>query len=203
MRFQSRRFNPGTPIPPLLHHQMKENCVKMQEVSIGLPRLQPMQLACKENVVLSQGGTALRPRKTLVPPPQVGTQLEVNGECLSIAALPTPQPEQTTTFELARPSTSAPGESGSAAVEQGTIMRGDQQQHQQQEQCYVWGPASTSPIPSLKWADSQELWREMRAKDVSRPAPEAELRLKHPSILPNMRIILLDWLMEVHVCECV
>lgn len=53
------------------------------------------------------------------------------------------------------------------------------------------------PIPQLSWANSRELWIEMRAKDVSKAAPEVELRSLHPGILPTMRTILLDWLMEV------
>lgn len=56
-----------------------------------------------------------------------------------------------------------------------------------------------SPLPQLAWANSGELWVHMRAKDVSKTAPEQELQLLHPGILPSMRTILLDWLMEVCV----
>lgn len=53
------------------------------------------------------------------------------------------------------------------------------------------------PLPRLNWANSRELWAAMRAKDVSKTAPEQELRSLHPGILPSMRTILFDWLMEV------
>ena len=58
-------------------------------------------------------------------------------------------------------------------------------------------PTPTSPLPSLQWVRSADLWRTMRSKDVSKAAPEAELRLHHPGILSSMRVILLDWMMEV------
>ena len=55
----------------------------------------------------------------------------------------------------------------------------------------------SSPLPQLGWANSVSLWMQMRAKDVSKAAPEQELCLLHPGILPSMRTILFDWLMEV------
>ncbi|CAI8014745.1 G1/S-specific cyclin-E1 [Geodia barretti] len=55
------------------------------------------------------------------------------------------------------------------------------------------------PLPQLSWANPRELWTEMRAKDVCQTAPEEELQSRHPGILPTMRTILFDWLMEV--CE--
>lgn len=58
------------------------------------------------------------------------------------------------------------------------------------------GPTFT-PLPTLQWAQSTDLWRRMRAKDITRVAPETELRLQHPGILPSMRVILFDWMMEV------
>jgi len=60
-------------------------------------------------------------------------------------------------------------------------------------------PVNVSPLPHLPWAQSDDLWKTMRSKDVSKAAPEAELRLRHPEILPSMRVILLDWMMEVGV----
>jgi hypothetical protein len=57
--------------------------------------------------------------------------------------------------------------------------------------------SSSSPLPSLTWTDSTALWQQMRQKDTCVPAPEAELRTRHPSILPSMRTILLDWMLEV------
>ncbi len=55
----------------------------------------------------------------------------------------------------------------------------------------------STPLPHLQWVRSADLWRTMRSKDSTKAAPEAELRLHHPEILSNMRIILLDWIMEV------
>ena len=52
-------------------------------------------------------------------------------------------------------------------------------------------------LPALSWTDSAALWQNMRAKDSCKPAPEADLHLRHPSILPSMRTILLDWMLEV------
>lgn len=56
-----------------------------------------------------------------------------------------------------------------------------------------------APLPKLAWANSAELWKQMRDKDTVNIAPETDLRLRHPGIVPNMRTILLDWMMEV--CE--
>lgn len=54
-----------------------------------------------------------------------------------------------------------------------------------------------SPLPKLSWANFGTLWRQMRAKDRTTVAPDTDLRIRHPGILPNMRTILLDWMMEV------
>ncbi|KAL5466702.1 hypothetical protein EMCRGX_G030850 [Ephydatia muelleri] len=58
-------------------------------------------------------------------------------------------------------------------------------------------PPPATPLPKLTWASSLELWRQMRAKDRVKSAPESDLRLRHPSIMASMRTILLDWMMEV------
>ena len=71
-----------------------------------------------------------------------------------------------------------------------------------QEEGGEGGSRETSPavpLPQLSWANSGELWAEMRAKDVCQTAPEEELQSRHPGILPTMRTILFDWLMEVGV----
>jgi len=120
---------------------MKENCVKMQEISIGLQRLNPSGLACKENI----HGGSFRTRKSTLA-------FGICGEG-----------ETCTVGELAN-------------------------FHQ-----------TLTPLPRLSWVNSGELWQRMRAKDVTRAAPEAELRMRHSSVLPSMRTILLDWMMEV--CE--
>ena len=119
---------------------MKENCQKkMQDISIGLQRLQP--LASKENL-LGQG-LGLRPRKPLA----VAQTLEAPLEMVSLQ-------------------------------QQLPVMMG-------------------APLPKLAWANSAELWKQMRDKDTVNIAPETDLRLRHPGIVPNMRTILLDWMMEV------
>ena len=59
------------------------------------------------------------------------------------------------------------------------------------------GTTTFTPLPTLQWAQSTDLWRQMRSKDVTRVAPETELRIQHPGILPSMRVILFDWMMEV------
>ncbi|XP_064394881.1 G1/S-specific cyclin-E1-like [Halichondria panicea] len=61
-------------------------------------------------------------------------------------------------------------------------------------------PSETrSPLPSLRWAASGEVWAQMRQQDVVKSAPEADLQVRHPGIVPSMRVILLDWMLEV--CE--
>lgn len=59
-----------------------------------------------------------------------------------------------------------------------------------------------SPLPQLSWTDSGLLWQQMRQKDTCIPAPETELRIRHPSIMPTMRTILLDWMLEVRILYC-
>ncbi len=54
-------------------------------------------------------------------------------------------------------------------------------------------------LPALSWTDSNSLWQKMRSKDSCKPAPEADLHLRHPCILPSMRTILLDWMLEVRL----
>lgn len=56
------------------------------------------------------------------------------------------------------------------------------------------------PLPSLAWANADEVWRLMCRKD-DRASLERDPRMlsNHPGIQPRMRAILLDWLIEV--CE--
>ena len=80
------------------------------------------------------------------------------------------------------------------------ILQGGSLHIKQQPQVPVLGfgvGTTFTPLPTLQWAQSTDLWRRMRAKDVTRVAPETELRLQHPGILPSMRVILFDWMMEV------
>ena len=80
------------------------------------------------------------------------------------------------------------------------ILQGGSLHIKQQSQVPVLGfgmGTTFTPLPTLQWAQSMDLWRRMRAKDITRVAPETELRLQHPGILPSMRVILFDWMMEV------
>jgi hypothetical protein len=63
--------------------------------------------------------------------------------------------------------------------------------------CDTLGNELVNPLPQLKWVRSADLWWTMRSKDVSKTTPEVELHIHHPEILSSMRVILLDWMMEV------
>ena len=60
------------------------------------------------------------------------------------------------------------------------------------------GPA---PFPELRWTDKEELWTLMWKKErgmyLRQTGPE--ILDRHPLIVPKVRTVLLDWLMEV--CE--
>lgn len=68
--------------------------------------------------------------------------------------------------------------------------------------CYVTPSADLRlcPLPSLAWANADDVWRLMCRKD-DRASLERDPRMlsNHPGIQPRMRAILLDWLIEV--CE--
>ena len=53
-----------------------------------------------------------------------------------------------------------------------------------------------SPLPTLSWADSDEVWETMLQKDREYKRDSLYIR-KHPSLQPRMRSVLLDWLIEV------
>lgn len=56
------------------------------------------------------------------------------------------------------------------------------------------------PLPQLRWANSEELWALMIAKDEeSVTTRNPDLFEQHPSLQPRMRAVLLDWIIEV--CE--
>lgn len=57
----------------------------------------------------------------------------------------------------------------------------------------------TCPLPKLAWANSQEVWQNMREKEHVTNHPDHLLRTKHPGLTSHMRAILLEWMMEV--CE--
>ncbi|KAK2193874.1 hypothetical protein NP493_5g17012, partial [Ridgeia piscesae] len=52
-----------------------------------------------------------------------------------------------------------------------------------------------SPLPTLHWADSQEVWQLMLKKDKMY-VRNAQLLARHPGLQMRMRSILLDWLIE-------
>lgn len=187
-----------------------------QELTITLnsSRLQrqPIQLACKENIMEQSDGlgipahstsTVLRPRRQQQQQLQMyGFQpahLEVNAECLSESvgeslAIKNPNP---LTSDLR-------GHQSHFLSLSHTHVRTRPQQAcklriSQLMSCDMPDTTNSSPLPHLQWARSATLWRTMRSKDVSKVAPEAELRLRHPEILSSMRIILLDWMMEVYL----
>ncbi|XP_040909759.1 G1/S-specific cyclin-E2-like [Toxotes jaculatrix] len=54
----------------------------------------------------------------------------------------------------------------------------------------------TSPLPHLGWGSPEDVWMKMVGKEQSYRHSKIFI-LKHPSIQPRMRSILLDWLIEV------
>ena len=56
----------------------------------------------------------------------------------------------------------------------------------------------SSPLPTLSWADSDEVWETMLQKDREYKRDSLYIR-KHPSLQPRMRSVLLDWLVEVNI----
>ncbi|GAB0095219.1 Cyclin [Sergentomyia squamirostris] len=54
------------------------------------------------------------------------------------------------------------------------------------------------PLPEFSWASSTALWRAMINKDeLDWFERESNMLQKHPGLMPRMRAILLDWLIEV------
>ena len=53
-----------------------------------------------------------------------------------------------------------------------------------------------SPMPKLSWADNNDLWQVMRRKDAKYTHDPNYLK-RHCNIEPQMRAILLDWLVEI------
>ncbi|KAL1462795.1 hypothetical protein WDU94_014602 [Cyamophila willieti] len=61
-------------------------------------------------------------------------------------------------------------------------------------------PTRPSPFPTLDWANEDELWDLLCSKDQdSLSLRDPHMLDRHPSIVPRMRTVLLDWLSEV--CE--
>ena len=99
---------------------------------------------------------------------------------------------------------SSEGPAAQAASELMEVTPPASQLSEEEEEGEGVGSRQTStgggPLPQLSWANPRDLWEEMRAKDVCQAAPEEELVSRHPGILPTMRTILFDWLMEVGYC---
>ncbi|XP_066493706.1 G1/S-specific cyclin-E1 isoform X2 [Tiliqua scincoides] len=58
--------------------------------------------------------------------------------------------------------------------------------------------ARTSPLPMLGWANRDDVWKNMLIKEQAYVRDKLYMQ-RHPLLQPKMRVILLDWLMEV--CE--
>lgn len=72
--------------------------------------------------------------------------------------------------------------------------------------CFLTPSASNSsssrpsPLPSIPWADGSQVWSDMCLGDHKTVLQrDSDMFRKHPSLQPQMRAILLDWLIEV--CE--
>ena len=220
--------------------QMKENCTIVQQGTVTtaelqqqlVPRLQPVQLACKENVgqPLPPSHPMTRSRRQQQVCALQCTEMEVIGDCINTVGVDNPSslahgghPGGTATApmdytssgsvtygSLSLPPTTLiskqPGfndfQTNSGGIQ---MLQGGSSLHSNSQHPLVlgFGMGMFTPLPNLQWTQSADLWRRMRAKDVTRVAPETELRLQHPGILPSMRVILFDWMMEVGVCVSV
>lgn len=158
---------------------------KMQDISIGLQRL------TSHSVV---GGAPLLPQSSANNSVAAGTARKVSAKENCRAVMKAWNPAS------AGPASGAPQN----VAETGELMDitpPSSQQSEEGEKGGVGGRGGisvTGPLPRLSWAKPRELWEQMRRKDVWQKAPEEELSSRHPGILPTMRTILLDWLMEVN-----
>ncbi|XP_064168964.1 G1/S-specific cyclin-E1 [Anguilla rostrata] len=59
-------------------------------------------------------------------------------------------------------------------------------------------PARSSPLPVLCWANKEDVWNNLLKKDKAY-SRDMHFMERHPQLQPKMRVILLDWLIEV--CE--
>ena len=146
----------------------------MQHLSLGLELLDPFtkSLDCKENLAPSVQMRSHASKSSNIP-------LETPPSCGQENASPIP---------------SAKGKAAKKPLPFGSTMG-------PVHATSPLSPASQSltPLPSLSWANSAIIWDEMRRKDRSTKAPETELHQRHPCVLPTMRTILLDWMLEVGV----
>ena len=154
----------------------------MQELSVGIEKLDPFTLGldCKENVppAVELRSHTSKPSLPLQTPPSSGQENVVPlADYLQ-------QPGQAKAAKKPLPFGSSTGHV------QPVPMLALQQSTQPTA-------SPSSPLPPLTWANSTALWHQMRLKDTCQPAPETSLQLRHPCILPTMRTILLDWMLEV------
>lgn len=155
------------------------------------------------NTLTSYGSLAVLPQQpsslatTLQQPLASGVPMTVGG-----THLPTKQ-QQMPFVDFHRHQTTTNVASGIHMLQGGSLHHPNSSHlHQHQPTgIHALEVTQSTPLPNLQWTQSSDLWRKMRAKDVTKVAPETELRLHHPGILPNMRVILLDWMMEV--CSCI
>lgn len=64
---------------------------------------------------------------------------------------------------------------------------------------WSWSPNSNlieTPLPNLTWANSLDLWAEMKRKEHNY-VHDASYMKRHVGLEPQMRAILLDWLLEI------
>lgn len=200
---------------------MKENSTSTSEIMMMTddPRLQKhfTQLACKENLIEHSEGLGTSVHATVGP---LRPRLQQQQLTLYQQLQPHPhlEPERESapdpSLDVQTPKNSAPSVFPShfqPRARGGHYLRTTPRPLPPQHPCklkfghqvmYDMG-LSTSPLPQLKWARSADMWWTMRSKDVTKATPEAALRLHHPEILPSMRIILLDWMMEVSEWVCI
>lgn len=55
----------------------------------------------------------------------------------------------------------------------------------------------SNPMPQLNWAESSELWQEMKKKETLKYRHDWRYIDRHVEIEPHMRAILFDWMIEV------
>lgn len=158
----------------------------MQHLSIGLERLDPFTftLDCKENLPPTLAPKSHASNQPMQTPPSSGQENAIP----ALTGLQHPSGK-------ANKKPLAFGTGSSMGQVLAVSMLAQQQPAAQLQQ----QSTPLSPLPCLSWTNSASLWQQMRHKDTCKPAPETDLHLRHPCILPSMRMILLDWMLEV--CE--
>ena len=67
--------------------------------------------------------------------------------------------------------------------------------------CLKFSELRPTPFPDLPWADKQEIWHRIckREQGVYNRLSGVEVLQRHPTFMPKMRAVLVDWMIEV--CE--